>query len=98
MNYKIQVQVWLGTQRRDTVWCIIGGELWHESSVFRFVDYRALALIMQKLQGELHEDKWSRNKPETRYGATLGTITFEYSSKQWPEATLLTSMRVQFPH
>ena len=29
---------------------VIGSELWHESSVFRFVDYRALALIMQKLQ------------------------------------------------
>ena len=50
MNYKIQMSQELGTQRRDTVWCIIGGELWHESSVFRFVDYRALALIMQKLQ------------------------------------------------
>jgi len=31
MNYKIQVSQELGTQRRDTVWCIIGGELWHES-------------------------------------------------------------------
>ena len=68
MNYKIQVQVWLGTQRRDTVWCIIGGELWHESSVFRFVDYRALALIMQKLQ--VNKRAFPMTLETRRYGAT----------------------------
>jgi len=47
--------VWLGTQGGDTARYIIGGELWHESSVFRLVDYRALALIMQTLQGERYD-------------------------------------------
>jgi hypothetical protein len=49
MNYKIHMAFARNSEERYGA--VIGSELWHEGSVFRFVDYRALALIMQTLQG-----------------------------------------------
>ena len=73
MNYKIHMAFARNSGRRYGA--VIGSELWHESSVFRFVDYRALALIMQKLQ--VNKQAFLMT-PETRYGGVTIKILWYY--------------------